>query len=854
MKFFNETETTNDLTSCFISKDFNKSSKSFFKELNRKFHKCFTKVRVKSGGDRRVGNPLIQAIFNVQSAAIKLRQQTVCHISLKLLSNFQKKIEECLLLNQSKEHATKVKNHISSCESDDGRFDKTGFWKLKRRLCPPCSNPPMVKVDNKGNLVTSPDALKSLYLKTYVERLSHRKMKPELDDIFELKNKLWNSRLQYIEKIDTQDWQSKDLLKILAGLANNKSLDPNGMCNEVLKPGCIGIDLQQALLCLFNLCKSEQKLPDYMALSNVTSIFKNKGSRTNLENDRGIFLQTILKKVLDKLIYVEVSEDIDKRMSDSNIGARKHKNIRDHLFILYSIINSVVNGNNECIDIQIYDIQKCFDSLWIEDCFNDLYDVLPASRRNNKISLLYKANETNLVAVKTPAGLTDRVNLPYIIQQGGVWGSLLCSNTIDTIGKKCQEKGKHIYLYKNLAEVLPLGFVDDLNGVAKCGDDSRNLNTFLNTQIEAKKLTFHTAGDNKSSKCVRMHVGKKLHPCPPLKVHENNMDDVTEITYLGDKISADGKNSINVQDRTRKGVGLVCQILKIINSMNLGSFTIEIVLLLRNSILINGMLTNAEVWFDLKKSELEAFEKVDLMLFHKVLRVPHTVPAVGIYLEMGVIPISLVVKQRRLNYLHTILRNKKTSMLYKVFKVQWLYPCKGDWTTQIKIDLNDLNLPGDLETLEGYSKAKFKNLVKSRIYLHAVDILNRKKDAYSKLKNLNYADIKTQKYLTDAQLSHEEKQTVFKFRTRMTNCGDNFRAGRENVLCPLCKEHIDSQFYLLKCPELTTELNNKFGTTYPYEVNEVFNENINKTLINMLKYALEVRDAKLSMNQQRTTE
>ena len=454
----------------------------------------------------------------------------------------------------------------------------------------------MAKVDDNGNLVTSPDGLKTLYLKTYMERLSHRQMKPELVDIYELKTKLWNSRIRNMEKIITLDWNMKDLVKILAGLKNNKSFDPNGMCNEVLKLDCIGVDLQVALLCLYNLCKKEQKLPHYMTLSNITSIFKNKGSRTDLENDRGIFVQTLLKKILDKMIYIDVCEEIDKRMSDSNIGARKHKNIRDHLFILYSVINSVINGNNECIDIQIFDIQKCFDSLWIDDCFNDLYDVLPFNQRNNKISLLYKGNKTNLVAVNTPAGLTKRVNLPYIIQQGGVWGSLLCSNTIDSIGRKCRDNGKHIYLYKNLAEVLPLGFVDDLNGISKCGDDSRNLNIFLNTQIETKKLTFHTASGNKPSKCVRMHVGKSLQPCQALKVHDEIMADVTEISYLGDKITADGKNSRNVQDRTQKGVGLVCQIQKVLNSLNLGSFTIEILLLLRNSILINGMLTNIIIY------------------------------------------------------------------------------------------------------------------------------------------------------------------------------------------------------------------------------------------------------------------
>ena len=63
-------------------------------------------------------------------------------------------------------------------------------------------------------------------------------------------------------------------------------------------------------------------------------------------------------------------------MSDSNIGARRKKNIRNHLYVIYAIINSVVNGTSGCIDIQIYDLVQAFDSLWLEDCLNDVYDAL----------------------------------------------------------------------------------------------------------------------------------------------------------------------------------------------------------------------------------------------------------------------------------------------------------------------------------------------------------------------------------------------------------------------------------------------------------------------------------------------
>ena len=81
-----------------------------------------------------------------------------------------------------------------------------------------------------------------------------------------------------------------------------------------------------------------------MIKQNITTIFKNKGSRQDMENDRGIFILSALKKILDKLIYIDKFENIDKNMSCSNVGARRGRNIRDHLFIIYGIINSVVKG------------------------------------------------------------------------------------------------------------------------------------------------------------------------------------------------------------------------------------------------------------------------------------------------------------------------------------------------------------------------------------------------------------------------------------------------------------------------------------------------------------------------------
>ena len=132
--------------------------------------------------------------------------------------------------------------------------------------------------------------------------------------------------------------------------------------------------------------------------------------------DRGIFILTVFKKILDKLLYFDLYDDIDSNMSASNIGARKKRNIKNHLFIIYGIINSVINGKEDPIDLQIYDIEKCFDALWLDDCLNDIYDTVSEDNHNDKLALIYESNQENLVAIRHPLGMMARENIPNIIQ------------------------------------------------------------------------------------------------------------------------------------------------------------------------------------------------------------------------------------------------------------------------------------------------------------------------------------------------------------------------------------------------------------------------------------------------------
>ena len=308
-----------------------------------------------------------------------------------------------------------------------------------------------------------------------------------------------------------------------------------------------------------------------------------------------------------------------------------------------------------------------------------LWDSLPSSARDDRLGLVFEASKSNSVAVNTAVGQTDRITIREIVAQGGTRGPMLCSNSVDKVAKFCEEDDQY-YLYKNLVKIIPLSCVDDLLTVSTCGFNSINMNTTINTIIESKKLQFHIPEPGKKSKCHSLHIGPPSPTCPGMKVHGYPADRVTEAVYLGDIIRSDGKNTSNIKERVNKGMGIMSKILDVLKSVSFGVKYFEIAISLRESYLINGMLTSSEVWYGMKNDEEQELEKIDKILLRRILEAPDSACIESLYLELGLIPLHIILKARRINYLHYLTNLSENEMLHKVFMAQWRYPVKDDWT------------------------------------------------------------------------------------------------------------------------------------------------------------------------------
>ena len=213
--------------------------------------------------------------------------------------------------------------------------------------------------------------------------------------------------------------------------------------------------------------------------------------------------------------------------------------------------------------------------------------------------------------------------------------------------------------------------VDDLLAIAPCGLDSLAVNTFINVHIEMKRLTFHTTDKNNKSKCHKIHVGIQSDHCPTLKVHGTVMPEASSDTYLGDIISSDGKNRLNLESRLSKGRGKAAEILAMINNLSLGKHFFKIAMLLRETLFLGSVLTNSEVWYRLSQADLKDIESLDRSLITRICSLPSSTPSAGLYLELGCMRIGTIIKARRLNYLHYLVNLERVEMLSRFFWCQW---------------------------------------------------------------------------------------------------------------------------------------------------------------------------------------
>jgi len=783
---------------CFMSVE--ESVEIQFKRWKRLFdksiHACFSKIRIKE--DKKKSK--IDELMDLKRSLIKKRKQNESENEIVELEN---EISE----EVAKKEYEKIEKVIGNMDEEPN----INMWSELRKAFPKKGQPLPTGVMNvKGKVITNPEEKKQVTQKHFQNRMRKRTVMKEVKENIDLNEKVFKMRVNEATQLKSPDFNMDELESVFKSLKSGKSRDPENYVNELFTENVMGSDLKKSILLMMNKIKQQMNVPEVLRTASITIIHKRK-CKLDLNNWRGIFVTSAIRGILMKLVYGRTYQTVNKNMSDAQIGARKGKSVRNHLFVLNSIISDVKSSKNkEPIDLSIMDYKQMFDTEQLPAVLNSFYE---AGVKDDMLALLNEANRNVMFAVKTPNGKTEQGTIENKVMQGDVMSPLMSANFVDRSLVKPTVEAGHIYMYKGKVKIPPLIMQDDTLTVSVCGEKTKNMNNMINTCTNLMGLQFG------NDKCVQMHIGKKHSEGKCKKgevdawtedvsidetgktetkdkhVGKVEMKSVSEKKYLGEIISKDATNKTNIKSKTNKALGNVKQIISGLNERPYGKYTFQAGKLMRGGILISSLLNNSETWINLTKSDIEKIEKPDKIFHDKLLGKGSKVFK---HLELGTLPLKFVILKKRLKFLKYILDEQEDTMIRQVFDTLKTESKKGDFVDLVTKDMKEINLKVTYEEIKTCTKRKWNELVNIKTEEKGFKTLVEENKTKEKTKHISFERLQMSDYLQKNSSSKLSKE-IFQIRSGTFDVKTLRKWDYNDNLCVACQLKEENMGHFMTC-------------------------------------------------------
>ena len=267
------------------------------------------------------------------------------------------------------------------------------------------------------------------------------------------------------------------------------------------------------------------------------------------------------------------------------------KGVVDNLFIVRGIINHATYLNKE-LWLTFYDIEKCFDSLWLEDCINSLCEN---GVRDDMLLIIYMMNRHTQITIKTPFGDTDQIVCKNLVKQGTSLGPILNNCSLD---KFCKESNDYQY---GRVKIKSLEFVDDLADPNSDKNFAYESNLIIHNVQKEKRIKFS------SEKCELLKINS-VDDKENIIVNDTPIKQVHVSKYLGDHFNAKGNNTDMCKERTTKAKGSTIELISLCKEVNFGEQQLEIRLLLYHAVFVPRLIYNCEAWSNVTSNDIKMLQ------------------------------------------------------------------------------------------------------------------------------------------------------------------------------------------------------------------------------------------------------
>ena len=466
-----------------------------------------------------------------------------------------------------------------------------------------------------GNVVTF-EAKQTQRWKTYFEAILNKEEPRNQAEIPESKEDL---------KVNTDPPSAEEVRKAIRTMKSGKAPGADCVSAEMLKAG--GEVTMGALTEIFEGIWETEETPGDWKMGLIIKLPK-KGDLSLCKNWRGITLLSITSKVFSRVILDRISEALDPLLRKEQECFRKGKSCGDHIFTLRQILEQCQEWNTPFY-ANFVDIEKAFNSIHIDSLV-----YTPALWNPPKIvsiiKLLYSDFRTKVICGQY---LTEDFEIKTGVKQGCILYPFHFCLGIDWVMKETA-LGDKSGLKWTFTETL-----DDLNS-----ELARNAGK-IGLQININK-----------TKMLR----NNSQTANPITIGGRDIEEVTEFTYLGAKVSTDGNSESEIKARIRKARGAFVALKNIWKTNKISNRT---KIRLFKSNVLSVLLYAAESW-KVTKGICQMLEVFQNKCLRKILQIywPNQISNTELHERTGMQPISLEVKRRRWKWIGHVCRMPLTSI------------------------------------------------------------------------------------------------------------------------------------------------------------------------------------------------
>ena len=125
-------------------------------------------------------------------------------------------------------------------------------------------------------------------------------------------------------------------------------------------------------------------------------LFKNKGSRNELKNNRFIHLKDHCPKLLERLIMLKLERRLSSATPNFQIGGQKMSSTTEHLVTMISYMRHLEKKQGGGVH-QFVDIKTCFDVIELRDI---LAETVKSGVVGKPLRSIAKFTDTNIISIQ----------------------------------------------------------------------------------------------------------------------------------------------------------------------------------------------------------------------------------------------------------------------------------------------------------------------------------------------------------------------------------------------------------------------------------------------------------------------